>query len=75
MSKALVRSAAPDFSGNAVVNGEFTTIKLSDYKGKWLVLFFYPLGWSIDFVLKTAYQFQTSPSCARLRSSHSREFS
>ena len=52
MSKALVRSAAPDFSGNAVVNGEFTTIKLSDYKGKWLVLFFYPLGRCIIYVAK-----------------------
>ena len=34
---------APDFKGQAVVNGEFKEIKLSDYKGKYLVLFFYPL--------------------------------
>lgn len=34
---------APQFEAQAVVNGEFKTIKLSDYKGKYVVLFFYPL--------------------------------
>lgn len=34
---------APDFEGMAVVNGAFKNIKLSDYKGKYVVLFFYPL--------------------------------
>ena len=34
---------APNFAGTAVVNADFTQIKLSDYKGKYLVLFFYPL--------------------------------
>jgi alkyl hydroperoxide reductase subunit AhpC len=38
--------AAPDFSAQAVVNGEFVTTKLSDYKGKYVVLFFYPLDWT-----------------------------
>lgn len=33
---------APDFAGTAVVNGEFKDIKLSDYEGKYVVLFFYP---------------------------------
>jgi len=33
---------APDFRGQAVINGEFKEIKLCDYKGKYLVLFFYP---------------------------------
>jgi alkyl hydroperoxide reductase subunit AhpC len=34
---------APDFSGvMAYQNGEFKKISLSDYKGKWLVFFFYP---------------------------------
>lgn len=34
---------APDFSGVvAYQQGEFKKISLSDYKGKWLVLFFYP---------------------------------
>lgn len=34
---------APDFRGQAVVNGAFKEVKLSDYKGKYVVLFFYPL--------------------------------
>lgn len=37
---------APDFKGTAVVNGEFKTISLSDYKGKYVVLFFYPLDFT-----------------------------
>ena len=35
-------SAAPDFSGQAVINGEFKDICLSQYKGKYVVLLFYP---------------------------------
>lgn len=34
---------APSFAGTAVINGQFKNIKLEDYKGKYLVLFFYPL--------------------------------
>ncbi|XP_055885821.1 peroxiredoxin 1-like isoform X1 [Biomphalaria glabrata] len=37
---------APQFEAQAVVNGEFKTIKLSDYKGKYVVLFFYPLDFT-----------------------------
>ncbi|XP_018496815.1 peroxiredoxin-2 isoform X1 [Galendromus occidentalis] len=37
---------APDFQGTAVVDGEFKTIKLSDYKGKYVILFFYPLDFT-----------------------------
>ncbi|XP_076308009.1 peroxiredoxin 2-like [Tachypleus tridentatus] len=37
---------APDFSGTAIIDGEFREIKLSDYKGKYLVLFFYPLDFT-----------------------------
>ena len=37
-----VGKPAPDFEANAYVNGEFKLIKLSDYKGKWVVLCFYP---------------------------------
>ncbi|MCL4137984.1 UNVERIFIED_CONTAM: hypothetical protein GTU68_001303 [Idotea baltica] len=37
---------APDFKGTAVVNGEFKEISLADYKGKYLVLFFYPLDFT-----------------------------
>lgn len=43
----LVGKNAPDFVMNAVAeNGEFTQVKLDDYKGKWLVLFFYPLDFT-----------------------------
>ena len=40
---ARVGQEAPDFEANAFVAGEgFRSIKLSDYKGKWVVLCFYP---------------------------------
>lgn len=38
-----LQKLAPEFAGTAVVNGEFKQIKLSDYKKKYVVLFFYPL--------------------------------
>ncbi|XP_011167747.1 peroxiredoxin 1 [Solenopsis invicta] len=41
-----LQKPAPAFSGTAVVNGQFKDIKLSDYKGKYLVLFFYPLDFT-----------------------------
>ncbi|XP_077992024.1 peroxiredoxin-like [Glandiceps talaboti] len=41
-----IQKPAPNFEGMAVVNGEFKSIKLSDYKGKYLVLFFYPLDFT-----------------------------
>lgn len=43
MSKAFIGKPAPDFVNDAVVDGDFKTVKLSDYKGKYVVLFFYPL--------------------------------
>jgi alkyl hydroperoxide reductase subunit AhpC len=44
----LVGKAAPDFKFNAITGDgkEFVEIKLDDYKGKWLVLFFYPLDFT-----------------------------
>ena len=33
---------APDFEASAYLNGGFRNIKLSDYRGKWVVLCFYP---------------------------------
>jgi len=41
-----VTSQAPDFKATAVVGESFKEIKLSDYKGKWVVLFFYPLDFT-----------------------------
>jgi hypothetical protein len=39
---ARVGKPAPDFEAAAYVDGGFKNIKLSDYKGKWVVLCFYP---------------------------------
>jgi len=42
-----VGQPAPDFEATAVVDQEFQTIKLSDYRGsKYVVLFFYPLDFT-----------------------------
>ena len=43
---AQVQKEAPDFTASAVVSEEFKQIKLSDYKGKYVVLFFYPLDFT-----------------------------
>jgi len=37
-----VGGKAPDFEAPAYFNGEFTSVKLSDYLGKWVLLCFYP---------------------------------
>jgi alkyl hydroperoxide reductase subunit AhpC len=42
----LVTQKAPEFKAQAVVNKEFKDVSLTDYKGKWLVLFFYPLDFT-----------------------------
>ncbi len=40
---ARVGKEAPDFEASAYVKGEgFKNVKLSDYKGQWIVLCFYP---------------------------------
>ncbi|XP_053572007.1 peroxiredoxin-2 [Bombina bombina] len=44
--KAHIGKPAPEFQATAVVNGEFKDIKLSDYRGKYVVLFFYPLDFT-----------------------------
>jgi len=43
MTIARVGKEAPDFEASAYIAGEgFKNIKLSDYRGKWVVLCFYP---------------------------------
>ncbi|RWS23417.1 peroxiredoxin-1-like protein [Leptotrombidium deliense] len=42
----LIGKPAPEFTGTAVINGTFEDITLSDYKGKYVVLFFYPLDFT-----------------------------
>jgi hypothetical protein len=39
---ARVGHPAPDFEANALIGKGFKNLKLSDYKGKWVVLCFYP---------------------------------
>ncbi len=38
----MVGRPAPDFEANALVGMDFKQIRLSDYRGKWVVLCFYP---------------------------------
>lgn len=43
----LVTREAPDFTAQAVMpNGTFQEVRLSDYRGKYVVLFFYPLDFT-----------------------------
>ncbi len=41
-----VGQKAPEFNLEGVLNGEFKNCKLADNKGKWTVLFFYPLDFT-----------------------------
>ncbi len=41
-----VGDKAPEFTAEAVVRRQFKTISLSDYRGKYVVLFFYPLDFT-----------------------------
>ncbi|KAG1714822.1 Peroxiredoxin-4 [Nymphon striatum] len=45
-SKAQISKPAPDFTAAAVVNGEFKELSLKDFRGKYLVFFFYPLDFT-----------------------------
>jgi len=45
-SFAPVGSSAPDFTAEALVGKEFKNVSLSTFKGKWVVLFFYPLDFT-----------------------------
>lgn len=43
MTSARVGKEAPDFEASAYIAGEgFKNVKLSDYRGQWVVLCFYP---------------------------------
>ena len=49
-----IGQTAPSFDLEGVVGKEFKKVKLEDYKGKWVVLFFYPLDFT--FVCPTEIQ-------------------
>lgn len=44
----LVGKKAPDFKMNVCTGDDcrFEEVKLKDYEGKWLVMFFYPLNFT-----------------------------
>lgn len=42
----LVSRQAPDFKTEGVIEGQFKEYSLADFKGKWLILFFYPLDFT-----------------------------
>jgi alkyl hydroperoxide reductase subunit AhpC len=48
MAERLVGKPAPDFTMETVLGdgSDFSKVSLSDYRGKWLVLFFYPLDFT-----------------------------
>ncbi|CAK5020587.1 unnamed protein product [Meloidogyne enterolobii] len=50
--KAKIGKLAPEFTADAVVDSDFKTISLSDYKGKYVVLFFYPLDFHFEWINK-----------------------
>ncbi|XP_060755033.1 peroxiredoxin-2 [Neoarius graeffei] len=43
---AKIGHPAPQFKVTAVVDGQFKDVQLSDYRGKYVVLFFYPLDFT-----------------------------
>ncbi|KAJ8974716.1 hypothetical protein NQ317_000382 [Molorchus minor] len=46
MSVPSLQKPAPVFKGTAVVDGQFKEISLEDYKGQYVVFFFYPLDFT-----------------------------
>ena len=46
LSKAQISKPALHWEGTAVVGGEFKELKLTDYLGKYLVFFFFPLDFT-----------------------------
>lgn len=42
MTIARVGQPAPDFETSAYIDGGFKNVRLSDYRGHWVVLCFYP---------------------------------
>lgn len=78
--QSLVQRKAPDFKATALVGEEFKEVALSDYKGKWVCLFFYPLDFT--FVCPTeitafddAYKSFKESGCEILGSSVDSQFS
>ncbi len=43
---SIIGKPAPHFAGQAAKNGDIVNLSLDDFRGKWLVLFFYPLDFT-----------------------------
>mmetsp|Transcript_22628 Transcript_22628/g.31547 ORF Transcript_22628/g.31547 Transcript_22628/m.31547 type:complete len:199 (-) Transcript_22628:151-747(-) len=46
MSTCVIQKPAPAFTGMAAVNGDLKSLSLGDYKGKYVILLFYPLDFT-----------------------------
>ncbi|KAM7540445.1 hypothetical protein Aperf_G00000022772 [Anoplocephala perfoliata] len=46
MATAVIGKPAPGFTCKALVDGEIKDVSLSDYKGKYVILFFYPMDFT-----------------------------
>ncbi|KAH8548361.1 thioredoxin peroxidase 3 [Umbelopsis sp. PMI_123] len=46
IKRAAVQSPAPQFTSTAVVDGEFKEISLTDYRGQYVVFFWYPMDFT-----------------------------
>ncbi len=42
----MIQNEAPNFTATAVVDGEFKSLSLSEFRGKWVYLFFYPFDFT-----------------------------
>ena len=42
-----VGKEAPDFTAEAYHQGEIKNVRLSDYRGQWALVFFYPADFTI----------------------------
>ena len=41
-----VRDAAPDFTARAIIDGTIQDLSLKNYRGKWVILLFYPMDFT-----------------------------
>lgn len=64
-SSANIMEAAPTFKAKAVVDGDIVDVTTDDYKGKWLVLLFYPKVSSPGFAQATLLLGMPCISCMR----------
>ena len=57
---------APDFSATAYDNGDFKSVSLKDFKGKYMVLFFYPLDFTFVCPTEILAFSEKAPALAEL---------